>query len=195
MTEKMNNQSGKRIIETGNLQLIPCELAHLEAFMRDKGELEEMLGVTISDNWPEFPETIPRVHEFLKADASSPEWGYHLIVHAKDRALIGEGGYKGKPDKEGMVEIGYAIIPEYRRRGLATEAARGLTHYAFSHPEVNTVQAHTLQDGTASINVLKNLGMKFMGTVIDDPDDGEVFQWRVERENYSIADFGMRNAD
>jgi RimJ/RimL family protein N-acetyltransferase len=190
----MTNQPDKPIIETANLRIIPCELVHLEAFMRDKQELEGMLGITVPDTWPEFPETVPRVHEFLKSDSSATEWGYHLFVHTNDRALIGEGGYKGKPDHEGMVEIGYAIVPEYRRRGFASEAARGLADYAFSHPEVNVVQAHTLHNGTASINVLKRLGMKFVGTA-EDPDEGEVLRWMVERKDYSIADFGMRNAD
>jgi [ribosomal protein S5]-alanine N-acetyltransferase len=187
----MTNQPNKPIIETTNLRIIPCELIYLEAFMRDKQELERMLGITVPDTWPEFPETVPRVHEFLKSDPSATEWGYHLFVHAKDRALIGEGGYKGKPDQEGMVEIGYAIVPEYRRRGFASEAARGLASYAFSHPEVNIVQAHTLHNGIASINVLKRLGMKFAGTA-EDPDEGEVLRWRVERKDYSIAGFGMR---
>jgi RimJ/RimL family protein N-acetyltransferase len=179
----MNNRPSSRIIETANLRLIPCELAHLEAFMRDKRELERMLDVTIPDTWPEFPETVPRVHGFLKSDPSSTEWGYHLFVHRKDRALIGEGGYKGRPDKEGMVEIGYAIVPEYRRRGLASEAAKGLADRAFSRPEVNFVQAHTLPSGEASINVLKKLGMKLAGTA-EDPDEGEVLRWAVERKDY-----------
>ena len=179
----MANQPNKRIIETANLRLVPCELAHLEAFMRERQELGQMLNVTVPDNWPEFPETVPRVYEFLKSDPTPPEWGYHLFVHATDRALIGEGGYKGRPDKEGMVEIGYAIVPEYRRRGFAFEAARGLTRHAFSLPEVNFVQAHTLPDGTASINVLKKLGMKFAGTAID-PDEGEVLRWVVARKDF-----------
>jgi ribosomal-protein-alanine N-acetyltransferase len=190
----MNNHPHRRIIETSNLQLIPCELAYLEAFMRDKKELEQILNITISENWPEFPENIPRTYEYLKLHPSSPEWGYHLFVHAKDRALIGEGGYKGNPDKEGMVEIGYAIVPEYRRRGFAAEAARGLADYAFSHAEVNYVQAHTLLDGEASIGVLKKLGMKLAGTA-QDPDEGEVLRWMVERKDYSNAVFGMQNAD
>jgi [ribosomal protein S5]-alanine N-acetyltransferase len=181
----MNNQPHKRIIETVNLQLIPCELAYLEALMRDKKELEQILNITISESWPEFPESIPRTYEYLKAHPSSPRWGYHLFVHTKDRALIGEGGYKGNPDKEGMVEIGYAIVPEYRRRGFASEAAKGLTDHAFSHPEVNLVQAHTLHDGTASIGVLKKLGMKYAGTA-EDPDEGEVSRWVVERKDYAL---------
>jgi RimJ/RimL family protein N-acetyltransferase len=185
MMQRMNNQTDKRIIETTNLQLIPCELAHIEAIMRDKKELERMLSVTVPDNWPEFPESIPHVYELLKSDPSSPEWGYYLFIHAKERALIGEGGYKGKPDEEGMVEIGYAIVPEYRQRGFASEAARGLVGHAFSHPEVNVVQAHTLLDGTASINVLRKLGMKSAGTT-NDPDEGEVSRWMMERKDYTL---------
>jgi RimJ/RimL family protein N-acetyltransferase len=180
----MNNQADKPIIETVNLQLIPCELSHIEAIMRDKKELEQMLGIKVpARHWPEFPESIPHVYALLKSDPSSPEWGYHLFIHAKERALIGEGGYKGRPDKEGIVEIGYAIIPDYRRRGLAFEAARGLTRHAFSHAEVNCVQAHTLPDGTASINLLKKLGMKFVGA-FNDPEDGEVLRWSMERKEY-----------
>ena len=172
-----------RIIETTNLQLIPCGLEHLLAIMRDKQELGQMLNVKIAEGWPEFPESIQHVYEMLKSDPASPEWGYHVFVHTKDQTLVGEGGYKGKPDKEGTVEIGYAIVPEYRRRGLAHEAARGLADYAFSLPEVNVVQAHTLRDGTASIGVLKKLGMKLAGTA-NDPDEGEVLRWMVERKDY-----------
>lgn len=142
-----------------------------------------MLGVTVPDNWPTFPDSMPQGYEILKADPSSPNWGFYLFIHASDRVLIGEGGFKGKPDEEGVVEIGYAIVPEYRQRGFATEAARGLTHYAFSHPEVNIVQAHTLKDGTASINVLKKLGMTFISTA-HDPDEGEVLRWRMERRDF-----------
>lgn len=143
-----------------------------------------MLHVRVPDNWPTFPESMPHGYEMLKSDPSALNWGFHLFIHTIDRMLIGEGGFKGKPDAEGVVEIGYAIVPEYRQRGLATEAARGLADYAFSHPNVNIVQAHTLPEGTASINVLKKLGMKFTGTA-HDPDEGEVFQWRVERKDFN----------
>ena len=179
----MNNEPKEQIIETVNLHLIPCRLEHVEAIMRDKKELAEMLHVTVPDDWLTFPESMQYVYEHLKADPSALNWGFRLFVHARDRVLIGEGGFKGRPDAEGVVEIGYALVPEYRGRGLAVEAARGLASYAFSHMEVKIVQAHTLKDGTASINVLKKLGMKLVGTA-NDPDEGEVLRWRVERKDY-----------
>jgi RimJ/RimL family protein N-acetyltransferase len=182
----MNSKTKLRIIETINLQLIGCEVSHIEAILRDRHEIAGMLNVRIVDGWPEFPEAIEHVYSHLQSEpATAPEWGYRLFVHKKDRALIGEGGYKGKPCEKGIVEIGYAIVPEYRRRGYALEAARGLSHYAFSHPEVKTIMAHTLPDGASSIKVLKKLGMKLAGTV-NDPEDGEVLQWKMERKDYLL---------
>lgn len=177
----MKSESNNQTIETENLQLIPCEAIHFEAFLRDKKELGSLLNVSVPDSWPVFPDSIPQGYGFLKANPDAVGWMTYIFVHKHDRMLIGEGGYKGKPDKEGMVEIGYAIVPEYRRRGLAYEAAKAFTTRAFSQSEVTFVQAHTLKDGTASMRVLKKLGMKLVGTA-QDPDEGEVLQWRVEKQ-------------
>ncbi len=180
----MENESPAHIIETENLQLIACQPEHYEALLRDKQELGALLNITVPDSWPVFPESVsPRLYEFIRKNLSQIEWGFYLFIHRQDRVLIGEGGFKGKPDEEGMVELGYALIPEYRRRGLATQAARGLARYAFSHPEVRIVQAHTLLDGTESIRVLEKLDMKLIGT-FNDSEDGDVLRWRVERKDY-----------
>jgi ribosomal-protein-alanine N-acetyltransferase len=76
------------------------------------------------------------------------------------------------------MEIGYAIVPEYRGRGIATEAAGGLVGWAFSHPEVTAVKAETLPDGHASIRVLEKLGMKFAGAT------EKVLRWRLDRQDF-----------
>jgi ribosomal-protein-alanine N-acetyltransferase len=171
------------MIKTINLELVPCELIHFEASMSDKKELGQLLGATVPDSWPVFPETMPHAYAWTKADPSLIGWGTYLFVQAVDRVLIGEGGYKGHSDAAGMVEIGYAIIPEYRRRGLATEAARGLTAHAFSEPHVKIVEAHTLPEPNASTKILGKLGMRYLGPV-HDPVDGEIWHWRLTREDY-----------
>ena len=43
------------MIETARLKLIPCELKHFEAILQDQGQLERLLGVTVLDNWFNFP--------------------------------------------------------------------------------------------------------------------------------------------
>jgi [ribosomal protein S5]-alanine N-acetyltransferase len=165
------------MIVTKNLLLLPCELSHAKAILKDKKDLEPLLAVSVPDTWPVFPQAMPYVYERLKSDPSSVGWWTYLFIHARDRVLVGEGGLKGKPDESNTVEIGYAIIPEYRGRGLATEAAEGLVGWAFSQPEVSAVVAETLPDGHHSIRVLEKLGMKLVGAV-----DG-VLRWRLDRQD------------
>jgi [ribosomal protein S5]-alanine N-acetyltransferase len=171
------------MIQTENLELVPCELTHFEALLRDRKELASLLNATVPESWPVFPESMTQAYKWMKSDPSLRGWGTYLFVHAIERVLIGEGGFKGQADERGMVEIGYAIIPEYRRRGLATEAAQGMTRYAFSHPHVKVVDAHTLPERNPSTKVLEKLGMRYVGTA-SDPDEGEVWHWRLTRADY-----------
>lgn len=168
------------MIETRNLQLIPCDPLHLATILKDKKDLEPLLGVSVPDTWPVFSRAMPYVYEKLKSDPSSVGWWTYLFVHTGDRVLAGEGGFKGRPDGSNTVEIGYAIVPGYRERGLATEAARGLAGWAFSHPDVAAVTAETLPDGHASIRVLEKLGMRLVGTT------DKVHRWRVDRQDFEV---------
>lgn len=179
------------MIETANLKLIPCESRHFEAMLEGRGPLEQMLGVNVFDNWFDFPgvagaEAIRFSHEYLKARPGALGWWTYLFIHAGDNVLIGMGGYKGEADESGAVEIGYAIIPAYRGRGLAVEAARGLVDHAFSHAHIKRVDAHTLAERNASTRVLERVGMKNVGT-IHDPEDGEIWRWSLSEENYREA--------
>jgi [ribosomal protein S5]-alanine N-acetyltransferase len=174
------------MIESARLQLIPCELKHFEAILGDEKTLAAMLGVSIDDDWLGFEaakEAIPPSYEYLKAHPDALGWWMYLMIHSADRRLIGLVGYKGRPDAAGMVEIGYSLSTRYRLRGLATEAARSLVNHAFTHQEVRKVQAHTLPERNGSVRVLEKLGMKYVGTVVD-PDDGEVWHWSLDREDY-----------
>jgi len=166
------------VIETRNLQLLPCEPLHFETILEDKKGLEPLLGISVPDTWPEFPEAMPYVYERLKSDPTSVGWWTYLFVHTGDRVLAGEGGLKGRPDESGVVEVGYAIVPEYRGRGLATEASAGLIRWAFSHPRVSAVEAETLTYGHASIRVLEKLGMRLVGST------EKVLRWRVGRQDF-----------
>jgi RimJ/RimL family protein N-acetyltransferase len=122
-------------------------------------------------------------YEYLKANPSALGWWTYLFIHKAHRTLIGLGGFKGEVNEEGMVEIGYEIAPGYRRRGLAREAAIGMIDYAFGHPEITRVDAHTLPEQNPSTGVLEKVGMKYLGTV-HDPDDGDIWHWSVSREDY-----------
>lgn len=174
------------MIETTNLRLVPCELSHFEALLNDPEQIERMLGVTVAEGWLEFGEAMTFGYEHLKANPDALGWRTYLFVHVGDEALIGNGGFKGAPDEGSMVEIGYVLAPAYQNRGLATEAALGLVSHAFSQPQIRMVDAHTLAEVNPSTRVLEKVGMRLIGTA-HDPDEGEVWHWRLGREDYERA--------
>lgn len=175
-------------IETPRLRLVPCETRHFEAILNDRGRLERMLGVAVPEGAFHFPGVmtvgaVRFLYERLKADPGLLGWWTYLFVHAGDGVLIGPGGYKGGPDDEGTVEIGYAVVPEYRGHGLAAEAARGLIGHAFARDHVRRVIAHTLAERNASVRVLERAGMRFAGAA-PDPDLGRIWRWSLERTDH-----------
>ena len=177
------------MLETARLQLIACELGHFEAMLDDERRLASMLRVTAAEGWLGFTaarEAMRPAYEYLRRHPSVTGWWTYLFVHKGDAKLIGLGGFKGGPSEEGVVEIGYALAPAYRGMGLASEAARGMLAYAFSHPEVRSVVAHTLPEKNASTRVLEGVGLRHVGTV-HDPEDGEVWRWSLDRKDYRAA--------
>jgi ribosomal-protein-alanine N-acetyltransferase len=79
------------------------------------------------------------------------------------RVLIGGGGFKGPPQADGVVEIGYSILPTFQRRGFATEAMSALVTRAFAEARVTMVVAETFPESRASQRVMIKLGMRQLG--------------------------------
>jgi ribosomal-protein-alanine N-acetyltransferase len=79
------------------------------------------------------------------------------------------------------VEIGYSIVPEVHRRGIATEAIKLLIGYAFTNPDVRRVKAETLPRLIPSIGVLEKCG--FRQTVEGfDPEEGKTLHFALDRK-------------
>jgi RimJ/RimL family protein N-acetyltransferase len=68
-------------------------------------------------------------------------------------------------------EVGlyWAIAPEHRRRGYATEAGRALLDYAFAALHLSRVIATTTFDNSASIGVMRKIGMQIRSNPGTDP--------------------------
>src|SRR5260221_9568825 len=96
------------------LELYPAHFRQYEVILADPRLLGPMLGVAVFDDWFDFPgvagiEAIRFSYEYLKANPDALGWWTYFFIHIKDNVLVGMGGYKGRADEAGMVEIGYAI--------------------------------------------------------------------------------------
>ncbi|MEO7970178.1 MAG: GNAT family N-acetyltransferase [bacterium] len=177
------------MIQTLRLALIPCELELFDAILSDEAKLSSLLKIKLAADWLGFPAAqaaMRPAYEHLKSHPEILEWWTYLFIHKPDRTLIGLGGFKGPVNESGIVELGYAIAPAYRRQGLATEATRGMIAYAFSYPEIKAVEARTLPTENASTGVLEKAGMKLVDTVLDQ-QDGYVWRWRVTRKMTKVV--------
>ncbi len=164
-------------LETKRLKLIPFSLNLKKATMTEKARLGEMLGVRVPNSWPgpDLAEALPFFVQNMEKDPSGTVWD-GLIIHKVDGVIIGGMGFLGGPNEEGVVEIGYSIVPEYCNQGYATEMAHGLINWAFQQEGVKVITAETLKDNIASIKVLEKVGMHRLES------KDNMFKWKIRKE-------------
>jgi RimJ/RimL family protein N-acetyltransferase len=162
------------------LTLVVADLATLDAAIAGPEALSRALrGCAVADGWEAFPEAVPAARAALAADPESARWGTRLFLLDEERTLVGWGGFKGPP-VDGVVELGYAVAPAFRRRGIATGAVREMLGDAYSDPGVRMVIAHTLAEPGPSTGVLEGAGFVHDGEITD-ANDGRLWRWRHER--------------
>lgn len=110
----------------------------------------------------------------IGTDPSSAPWLVRAVVALPDQIVVGHAGFHGPPDDNGMVEIGYSIVPEFQRRGYGRAAARELIRHASEHPGVRVVRASISPDNAASLALIRSLGFTHVGEQWDEEDGLEL---------------------
>ncbi|MFF3743765.1 GNAT family N-acetyltransferase [Streptomyces kronopolitis] len=109
----------------------------------------------------------------MAADPGRARWMARQAV-VGDRSVLGHAGFHGPPDGVGMVEIGYAIAPEFRRRGYARSTVAELLRRAATEPAVTTVRATIAPDNVASLATISGFGFVEVGEQWDEEDGREI---------------------
>lgn len=99
--------------------------------------------------------------------------------------VVGSAGFHGLPDDAGMIEIGLAIVPEYRGRGLAQELLHGMWAWVVQQPGVSTLR-YTVSPGNApSQAIIRSLDFVHVG-VQDDEEDGPEDIYELSAAEYRL---------
>lgn len=160
------------ILATARLELVRATPDRLRADLTGRAELAVVLAARVPENWP--PDLYDRhaaewALRFAGEHPAELQWGmYYVVDPATPDGPVAAGlvGFKGRPE-DGIVELGYSILPQFRRRGYATEAVAALIELAFAHDEVDRIVAQTLPDLAPSIAVLQKSGFEFVGAGTD----------------------------
>ncbi|SDM49631.1 ribosomal-protein-alanine N-acetyltransferase [Fictibacillus solisalsi] len=149
-------------LETKRLTLIPCTRPYVASLSED----EYPLGGHIASHLKK-----------LDQDPEEYGWGVWLVAEKETGRIVGDIGFKGKPDAEKKVEVGYGFEPAARNQGYATESVEKLIQWAFTRNGVKRIIAECLSDNGPSVRVLEKLEMKRTG------QEGDMVYWELKEEN------------
>lgn len=174
--------SGTRSMDTDVLLSDDGEVAQVERLTREWAEalaegddrFTDCFGIPVVAGWIGFAEMRPRLVDAVTA-GQGHDWGPHLVF-GDEGALVGFAGWKGPP-VAGAAELGYAVAPARRGRGIATAVVRELIARARAKG-LGVVVAHTLAEESASTAVLKHSGFRKVAELVD-PDDGRIWRWEL----------------
>ena len=150
-------------LQTERLRLIPLNLEALRLLLDDRQKMERYLGLTVTDVVLDEPVRQAIERDVLKGVAENEEdylWYTNWeVVLKEENCSIGGLAFKGPPNREGEVEVGYGLQPPYRGKGYMTEAMREAFRWAFEEPRVQAFIGEVEKTNLPSIRVLQRLGM------------------------------------
>ncbi len=170
------------MIVTRRLTLIAATVALARAEMHDRAGFADLLGAVVPDTWPpaSAADALPLFLGWLETAPDKAGWfGWYALcrdISDSGQVLVGGGGFLGPPE-DGVVQMGYSVLPEFQRRGYATEMVRGLATWAFVQSGVSVIAAETEWANPASVRVLERTGFQPAGAATDPA--GMRFELRV----------------
>ena len=89
---------------------------------------------------------------------------YWSLIDRKNKKMIGAIGIYMN-NQHHRAEICYDLHKEYWRKGITSKAIIAVMQYLFDDGEIHRVEALTVKENTASINLLKKLGFTLEGSI------------------------------
>ncbi len=162
------------IIRTSRLDLVPATVALLSEELESTEQFGILLGATVPEGWPpgQYDRgAIAFFRDRLTEDPRAAGWySWYALLREngkRARSLVGAGGYCGPPDPDGVLEIGYSVVPSCGGRGYGTELVRALVGHGFTDIRVRRIIARTTKDNIGSVKVLERAGFTCNGPTQD----------------------------
>ena len=100
-------------------------------------------------------------------------FGAYVMINKKNDAEVGTCGLYKRPDLD-HPDIGFALLPQYLKKGFAYEATNALMDYAKNNLGLMTILAITLEENSNSITLLEKVGLKRIDTITLKGDKAEL---------------------
>ncbi len=149
-------------IETKRMVLMTMPVDFIDKLIVNDDTAYSDYDIVRTDEWlkNEFHEIIVKMREGMTEEKEASGFDAWIFIDKADRTIIGDGGFKGEPDSEGRIDIGYGIVESRRGEGYGFEAVSALVEWGFRQKGVKIITADSNLDNTASLNLLEKIGMK-----------------------------------
>ena len=162
-------------IETERLDIVPLSRELVDA-LADPAAAARLVGASLPRGWPDH-ELSQLLELYAPRIAQKPEelgYGPWVVISREGDSVVGSAGFLGAPNKDGAIELGFGIHPDFRNRGYAAEAARALLAWGLNQPSVERIVARCDAGNAPSVRVLEKIGMTLLGE-----EDGTL-RWATE---------------
>jgi len=149
-------------LNTDRLRILCLDLTNFKLYINEHGNMQRNIGIQITvEALPdELKSVFQSAYEQAMADNKNYVW-YTVwqIISKTDNCAVGGICFKGRPNIDGEVEIGYGTEPDYQNKGYMTEAVKAIIQWAMKQDEVLYIIAETEKSNIASHKVLEKNGM------------------------------------
>lgn len=108
-------------------------------------------------------------------------FGNYKVVRKSDGEFLGNCGLYDREGLEG-VDIGFAFLPAYEKKGYAFEAAQKIRDEGFNRFGITTISAITIPSNLASQKLLEKLGLTFVKMIQLPGDEEELMYYQIQKK-------------
>ena len=125
-------------------------------FIRSNDDVMEFMDVWRTKSINDAKKLIRNVHEDYKNERGI-SWG---IIEKRSKNFIGYLGFIRMQQQHCRGEVGYALKPEYWRKGFMTEALKTVIKFGFNEMKLHSIEANVNPKNQNSKKLLERIGFK-----------------------------------
>lgn len=97
---------------------------------------------------------------------------YWVVCLKTTGELIGTACLFNFSTENSTAEIGYELLPDFQKQGLASEAVQAVAAFAFDKLDVKKIEAFINKDNARSVNLIEKLGFSLDPAATKNAPDG-----------------------
>ncbi len=147
-------------LESPRLKLIPLTITELRTLLHSVPEFEQLTKMIYAANDLSCHLINVFTSQLHKMEETPNDWlwlTFWMILSKETNQIMGSIDFKGCPDSQKSVEIGYGLGEDFRHLGYMKEACHTLCDYGFSQG-LKAITAETDFDNKPSEKVLTSNG-------------------------------------